>query len=364
MGWHSQQYGSFERFLVALAHACAAAGLETHLVFPDEPESRSFVQDVPAAVHLVPSPAGITDARFSRNLAQIIRSLRPTHLHAHFGLDAYEALLVAATFKVPRRFTTKHITPSGSRVSALRHRALAALVNVVFAVSDEVGNRLAALGVPSGKIKVVHLGVDLAAYGSDPTAANAVRLELGLPAETRLVVSTSHLRPGKGVELLPPVAAALAREPGDACVLVAGGGPLRHRLEAEARRLGLGDDDIRLLGVREDVPRLLAAADVFLFPTVGTEGYPLGPLEALAAATPVVASAVGDLSASLAGVVEIVPPGDVEALVEACRRLLSDPARAAALGAAGRRLIAERFSTMDAADHYVSTYVGPPLGEA
>jgi len=357
MGWHSRQYGSFERFLVALAQSCDRSGLESHFVFPDAPDSCAFVRDAPAAIHLISSPAGVGDPRFARRLGGLLRRLRPTHLHAHFGLDAYEALATAATFGIPARFTTKHITPSSSRASVVRHRLLAALVEAVFAVSSDVGDRLAALGVPTRKLEVVHLGVDPDAYRPDPTAGDALRAELGLAPRTRLVVSTSHLRPGKGVELMPGLAAALAQQPGGACVLVAGDGPLRAALEAESRRRRLGADRIRLLGLREDVPRLLAAADVFVFPTVGSEGYPLGPLEALAAARPVVASGVGDLGRSLAGGAEIVPPGDERALVAACRRLLADPARAQALGAAGRRLVTERFSTRRAADRHVAVYL-------
>ncbi|MDQ5809101.1 MAG: hypothetical protein M3320_10535, partial [Actinomycetota bacterium] len=54
MGWRSQQYGSFERFLVKVARECAARGAETHLVFPEPPAAEAFVHDVEAQVHLVP----------------------------------------------------------------------------------------------------------------------------------------------------------------------------------------------------------------------------------------------------------------------------------------------------------------------
>ncbi len=356
MGWHSQQYGSFERFLVALANASREAGLETHLVFPREPDSRAFVRDVSAALHVVPSPAGVRDPGFALALGRLLRSLRPTHLHAHFGLDAYEALFVAALLRVPRRFASKHIVPSSSGASALRHRGLAALVEAIFVVSADVGRRLAALGVPARKLKVAPLGVDAPAYQADAGAREAARAELGIAPDVRLLLSTSHLRPGKGVELLPRVAAELAVDPGGVCLLVAGDGPLRGEVEAEARRLGLDGEQIRFLGVREDVPELLAAADLFLFPTVAPEGYGLGPLEALASGLPVVASAVGDLATSLAGAAELVRPGDVGALVAACRRLLADPVRAAELGRAGQALATERFSVRRAAAEHVAVY--------
>jgi glycosyltransferase involved in cell wall biosynthesis len=87
------------------------------------------------------------------------------------------------------------------------------------------------------------------------------------------------------------------------------------------------------------------------------EGFPLAPLEALATARPVVASSgTAELSRSLNGVAELVAPGDGAALLAACRRLLSDTARASALGAAGRRLVAEDFSTKRAADEHLAEY--------
>jgi glycosyltransferase involved in cell wall biosynthesis len=357
MGWHSQQYGSFERFLVALARVCRNSGLETHLVFPREPSSQAFVRDVESAVHVVPSPVNIGDPRFARGVGKLLRSLRPTHLHAHFGLDALESLAVAAASGVPRRFATKHITPSPSRVSAVGHRLLVGLAEAVFAVSADVRDRLAALGVPPRKLSVIHLGVDTAVYHPDPPANEAVRAELGLPPGVRLILSTSHLRPGKGVEQLPRLAAALVDDPGDVCIVVAGDGPLRDQIEADAPRRRVTDDRFRLLGVREDVPRLLAAADVVVFPSTGMEGFPLAPLEALATARPVVASSgTAELSRSLNGVAELVAPGDGAALLAACRRLLSDTARASALGAAGRRLVAEDFSTKRAADEHLAEY--------
>jgi hypothetical protein len=54
MGWSSQQYGSFERFLVALARHCVEVGAVLHLVFHEPPASRRFVGDVEAEIHVVP----------------------------------------------------------------------------------------------------------------------------------------------------------------------------------------------------------------------------------------------------------------------------------------------------------------------
>src|SRR3954452_11016739 len=226
MGWRSQQYGSFERFLVALCARCSREGLDSHLVFHEPPASREFERDCPAGFHVLGPPRG---PAFARDLRRTLREAGATHLHAHFGADAYAALAVARASGVRRRFTTKHIVPGASwrSLSPLRHRWLAAQVDTFFAVSEEVGRGLVAVGVPERKVVVSHLGVDGERYRPDAERRAATRAKLGIDESERLVLSTSHLRPGKGVELLPALARELAADPGAVRVVAAGGGPLR-----------------------------------------------------------------------------------------------------------------------------------------
>ncbi|MFZ1153952.1 MAG: glycosyltransferase [Solirubrobacteraceae bacterium] len=364
MGWRSQQYGSFERFLVALARRCGEEGAVTHLVFHEPPASRRFVADVEAEIHVVPQARHIGDPHNLRQLGSALRRVGATHLHAHFGYDAYNALAVAHMLGVQRRFTTKHIMPSASwrELSSLRHRWLAHEVEVFWAVSDSTALRLLELGVPSGKVEVCHLGVDVNAYRADPQLRARTRASLGVEERTRLVLSASHLRPGKGTEVLPQLASALAHDPGNVTLLVAGDGVLSTRLLADARDLGLTQDSFRLLGVREDIPALLAAADLFIFPTEANEGMGLGALEAMAAGVPLIASAVSDLAQLPPDTAWLVPPGDTGALVAACRTLLADPEDAAARATRSRQLVVERFSVMSAVEDHLRHYLMPPPG--
>jgi glycosyltransferase involved in cell wall biosynthesis len=363
MGWSSQQYGSFERFLVDLTQRCQAAGMRSHLVFHSPPPSQQFVSDVVADFHVVPPLIGRRAAQFISGMVRVLRRTEPTHLHAHFGSDAYGALALARLRGVRRRFYTKHITPRGHEAleSKLRHRWLAAQVETVFAVSERVSGELQSLGLPADKIDVCYLGVDGFAYRPDPELRSAVRSELGIGDRRRVVLSTSHLRPNKGVHQLPPLAAALAAEPGDTVLLAAGDGVLRPQLEAVAKRLSLGPESFRLLGVREDVPRLLAAADLFVLPSE-REGTPLAVMEAMASETPVVATSVSDLASLIGGHARLVPPADLEALVDACRQTLADPG-AAGRAAAGRRHVLEHFGVQQAAQRHLERYLGEPAAE-
>ncbi|MFP5248019.1 MAG: glycosyltransferase family 4 protein, partial [Thermoanaerobaculia bacterium] len=276
MGWVSQQHGSFERFLERLTARCAAEGLESHLVFPAPPASETFAKNVQAQIHIVPLARHPLDRTAWRGLRAVLDRTRATHVHAHFGLDAMLAMQVASS---ARRFLTKHIVPGQSKLtlSGPRHRWLASRAEVFFAVSDRVAQALLALGVPPRKVLRVYLGVDTNAYAPTPERRARARQMLGITNE-KVVLCTSHLREGKGVELLPPLAAAL---PPNVRVIHAGGGVLRETIEREAA--ALPGRPLQLLGVREDIPDLLAAADLFVFPTTGNEGLPLGPIEAMAA---------------------------------------------------------------------------------
>jgi glycosyltransferase involved in cell wall biosynthesis len=114
-----------------------------------------------------------------------------------------------------------------------------------------------------------------------------------------------------------------------------GQGPLQAEIEALHERLGLGER-VLLLGRRDDVPRLLAAADLFVLAST-YEGYPLAVMEALGAGLPVVATAVGGVVEAVgpdAGV--LVPPSRPDLLAEAITRVAADPGLRAALAAGAR----------------------------
>jgi glycosyltransferase involved in cell wall biosynthesis len=200
------------------------------------------------------------------------------------------------------------------------------------------------LRLPAQRITVVERGRDTARLGEpSPARRHAARVALGFSDADEVVVSVGRQEFQKGHEhLLAAVPELLARRPG-AIVLIAGkSGQSTQRLRAMAADHG---DRVRLLGHRDDVPEILAAADVFAFPSL-FEGLGGSVLEALALGVPVVAS---DLDA-LDGVIDHgvtgvrVPPADPAALAVAIGSLLEDRPRAVALGEAGRRRFLDRFT--------------------
>jgi glycosyltransferase involved in cell wall biosynthesis len=129
----------------------------------------------------------------------------------------------------------------------------------------------------------------------------------------------------------------------DAHLIYVGDGPVKP--EVEARAAELGGDWVHFLGIRSDIAALLGVADVLVQPSLA-EAMPMTVLEAMAVGVPVVATAVGDVPAMLAGRAgEIVTPGDRPALEAALTALLADPGKRAAMGEAGREIASSRDSS-------------------
>ena len=160
-------------------------------------------------------------------------------------------------------------------------------------------------------------------------ARTRIRAELGLAETTTACIFAGSLEPRKAPVLTARAALEAHRGGAEVALLVAGDGPLRGELE------GMAGDVVRPLGFRDDVDRLMSAADVFVLPS-SREGVPLALLEAMShGLVPVVADEPGSVEAiGDAGVT--VRAGDVAALAMALSELARDPAERARLSSAAR----------------------------
>lgn len=148
------------------------------------------------------------------------------------------------------------------------------------ACSREAGLGRFGRAVVSGeRFAVVPNGIDMTRYACDEAAHEAAKAELGLSGRP-VVCHTGRLIPVKNHAFLLEVFAQVKKEIPDAVLLCAGRGELEGELKERARELGLSDA-VRFLGVVDDVPRILRAADAFVFPSVN-EGLALSAVEAQA----------------------------------------------------------------------------------
>ncbi|MEM5776144.1 MAG: glycosyltransferase, partial [Anaerolineaceae bacterium] len=218
-------------------------------------------------------------------------------------------------------------------------------------VSRQVLEQAVEDGIQPGRLVIIPNGVPDAV--NNPQHADALRADL-LPAPTgQVLLAVGRLvAPKAHTFLLNALPGVLEQHPQTAVVL-AGDGPLRGELEAEALQLGIASR-IRFLGVRADVTDLMAAADLFALPS-RSEGMPLALLEAMRAGLPIIATDVPGVREALAdgqcGL--IVPAEDPAALARALLRFLDDPAFAQQCGQSARVRFEQEFTLQKMMQRYL-----------
>jgi glycosyltransferase involved in cell wall biosynthesis len=209
-------------------------------------------------------------------------------------------------------------------------------------------------GIPEGKLEMIYSGV----ADEEPPAVDrpGVRAEFGWAADAPLVLFAGRLMPQKGLDTLVDALDLLQHVRPDVRTLVAGSGPLKGELEGTAHAYTL-DGKLRFLGHRDDVPRLLAAADLLVLPS-RYEGLPNVVLEAMRWRKPVVAtSAPGTAELVVDGVTgRLVPVGKTTALAQALREVLADPDLARRMGEAGRARVEEGFTASAMVEQFAALY--------
>lgn len=281
------------------------------------------------------------DLRAWRPLLSLLRERPVDVVHAHkFGSNLWGSL-IARLAGVPVMVAHEHTWSFEGNLPrrVLDRTVVARRADVLIAVSREDRRKLIEVeGIAPERVRFVPNGIPAV-----PSVGRAeARRALGLDPAAPVVLAVCELRAQKAVEVLVRAAALLRSGLPHLAVLVAGEGPERHAL---TRLIVETDAPVELLGTRTDVPRLLGAADVAVLSS-DFEGSPLSVMEYMAAARPVVATAVGGVPDLIEDGVHglLVPPRDAQALAEALRSLLSDPDRARALGEQGRERQQREFT--------------------
>ncbi|MEO5928021.1 MAG: glycosyltransferase [Patescibacteria group bacterium] len=251
------------------------------------------------------------------DLVRIFRLERPAIVHTHlFGADAW-GRLAAFIARVPVVISTEHnINPSYSWIKRLVNRIFAKWTSAIVAVSDAVKGVSATRDrIPEAKLRVIPNAIDLSRVVS-----RGGHMFRDIP---RLFIA-ARLYPQKDHATLLK-ALALIKRPW--LLRIAGDGPLKHDLVRLAERLDISSR-IEWLGVRHDVPQLLADSDVFCFPS-RWEGLGNAVLEAAAAGVPVICSDLPPLHEVFQdNDVTFVESGNVPAWAHAIQDILDDPSDA------------------------------------
>ncbi len=229
------------------------------------------------------------------------------------------------------------------------HEAARRLPEVILAPSEAVA---ASVRLPGRRRpRLVPDPVDLDRFHPE-IPRDRIRRELGIAGEESLIGMIGHLTPWKGHEVFLEIARAVAhRMPRSRFVVVGGSIYETHghagyleTLRQRAAALGLSDR-VTFLGIRDDIPELLAGLDVLVHAPIAPEPFGRVVAEAMAVARPVVAARCGGIPEVIEDGVTgfLVPSGNVGAFASAVVRLLEDPALCRRLGGAGRRRAEARF---------------------
>ncbi len=323
----------------------SAIGLATHLPQDrfepwlcatracDEISARTL--DAAGVRHLTLGRRGKWDVHRLGGLVRLLRHERFDILHTHmFGSNLWGATIGSAC-RVPVIVAHEHSWAYEGEFGRawVDGNVIGRLATRFVAVSSADGERMVAHEhVDPGKVVVIPNG-----YIPSPVATDTdVRAELGLDHDALVIGIAAVLRPEKRIDLLLEAHAQVRAQVPQAQLVIAGDGPCRLSLEAQAQALGIGDA-VHFLGVRNDVDSVLRACDVGALSS-DREGSPLLVFECMANSVPMVATRVGGVP----DVIEhertglLVPRRDPTAFAQGLIGLLTDPERRHAMAAAGR----------------------------
>lgn len=380
-------------FMQPIAEGLAARGHQVHMVLPWHPRWTRPLSENGVTFHLfkyaplaslnVFGYAGSLKADVTMKSAaiaatplalgagwraarRVAREVGATLMHGHWVVPG-GAIAAGAAGSLPLV-----ISLHGSDVyMAERHAAVGGVARwalhraaVITACSDDLRVRAHALGADPSRSVTIPYGVNADRFRPDATTRTATRARWGVPEQAELIFSAGRFVKKKGFEYLIDAFAALRARRPKLWLVLAGGGDLDAELRDRLSRLGVSSQAV-LPGVlsQDDVARGLAAADLVVVPSVrddagNVDGLPNVVMEALASATPLVATSAGGIGSVVNHGVTglLVAERDVAGLASAIDRVLSDRAMAAQLGEHARRWAIDQASWAHVAEAFDDVY--------
>ena len=306
----STQRGGAEEYALTIASAAAQAGWQVSVAFPQTDGTASLQQDF-REINIPYYPLAIADMRaqyvgasllrLSRTIALLLR-LKPdvVLMVLPFPSFAFSSLIACGLLSVPTALVFQ-LVPAKISLSQGRLRAYTwarARHQTWIAVSAH--NR-ALIGesfrMPPEDVQCIYNGIPLPPASSDKDDTLALRLQvrqaLKIPDSSTILLTVARLHPQKGHNYLVPIIPTLHQAFPQVKFIWVGEGERQDILRQQVMDQGM-TAQVLFLGHRSDIPRLLKAADLFIFPTY-FEGMPFAILEAMAYGLPIVASATGGI---------------------------------------------------------------------
>jgi glycosyltransferase involved in cell wall biosynthesis len=332
--------------------------------FDGEGPNKSVLEQAQVVCNFIPRKHGV-DASYARELAGRFIKDRIELVHCHNVTALFHGARAAwRAHRLPSLFTEHDREMPAPWRHRILHRWLGRRVSRTVAVSEQLRRDLVKFeGFSESQTGCLMNGIPDPAISFSGTRAEA-RTELGWGDEPVVLAVGSCTSVKNHAGFLRVFSDLHARMDGHVRFILAGDGPLRGELEAQAESEGM-KEAVTFLGSRDDVPRLLSGSNVFVLPS-HREGLPLSLVEAHAMGRPSVAYAVG-------GNPEVIHDGETGALVnardesgfaDALEAILLNPVQQQAMGEAGRARYLELFTHERMVSAYVTLYESLLLQEA
>jgi glycosyltransferase involved in cell wall biosynthesis len=297
---------------------------------------------------------------FPLELARVARRLRPDLIHGWLVAGTYYGVPLAKGYlRRPLVLSVRSSPASWPGWLRIAHTVLWRGADHILANSRRNAALFTRLcHARKTRVTVQYNGIDIARF--QPNHPERLRAEtratLGLHHEHQVISIVGRLRAEKNHPLLLRSVEALRSEFPQLRVLVIGDGDLDRPLGEWVHQHDL-QSTVRLLGRREDIPALLAAADLHVLCS-DFEGMPNAVLEAMAAGRPVISTDVGGVTEVLRSGTDglVIPPGDQAALTNAIQWMLNHPDRAAAMAASARQRIGQSWDIARVTEELTELY--------
>jgi glycosyltransferase involved in cell wall biosynthesis len=303
--------------------------------------------------------AGV-DWRCAWRLARLLRRAQVDVVHAHQYTPFFYGTLARLVYRRPPVLFTehgRHFPDYPRRKRMLVNRLLLERRDRVIGVGGAVRAALILNeGIPAPRVQVIYNGIDTAAFSNGDHEHEAIRRELGVGPGDFVILQVARLDYLKDhATAIRTMQRVVPRMPNARLVLV-GEGPERSKIQTLVDQYQLGAQ-VRFLGLRKDVARLLHVADLFLLTSI-SEGIPLTVIEAMAAGVPVVSTRVGGLPEVVEDGVTgaLVDAGDDAALAERIYSLAQNAALRQRMGQHGRERAGSLFSEAQMHGRYLHLY--------